>query len=314
MESTFEKHVLQLKKDKVIEVVSRICKKRNLPPPAINFGYCPNEGQDELAHYHPDENKICISKTQLIKHNLDELEYTVAHEVSHILVQDHSPEFYRQDEISRISAWKPPYGKINTEYEKSTAPADKSKIDKTHCNYHLCRKKTILKQCRLCKKFFCKTHVKAKQIGLPRFNDTSKEADKFRESWHKDDGHPCGGFIKILERRERQQKLKDARYKEALDSLLGKANKRDKHISNAAIGELNKLTFGSEDSDEEFRRIALNKVKKKGSVDVGELFYKTMRDSPSEISDTSEKEEAHKKENKNFFKSVISKIGKFFRS
>jgi len=65
MRENFDKELLELKKKKFLEAVSRICENRNLPLPYVNFDGCPAENGDQLAHYHSDVNMICISKRQL---------------------------------------------------------------------------------------------------------------------------------------------------------------------------------------------------------------------------------------------------------
>ena len=150
--------ILELKKNKVVEVVHRICTKRNLPIPAINFEGCEGEHEGQLAHYHHEVNTICISERQLNIQNFDDLERTMAHEVSHILVQDHSPRFLEQESISNIAGWKPPAGVVHITSGGSTTKTPKkekkTKPDKVKCNYHLCRKKAKLTQCSHCKGYF----------------------------------------------------------------------------------------------------------------------------------------------------------------
>jgi len=107
MQENFDKKLLETKKKKFIEVVSKICKKRNLPIPSLNFDGCPAENEDQLAHYHPDVNMICISKRQLTVLNFDDLEEVAAHEIAHILEQNHDSNFRREENINKMLAWKP---------------------------------------------------------------------------------------------------------------------------------------------------------------------------------------------------------------
>jgi len=222
MKSALEKHVLQLKKNKVIEVVSRICRKRHLPFPSINFEYCSEENQYQLAHYHLYTNTICISERQLTIQNLDELEHVVAHEVSHILVQDHSSKFEEQLEISKIGAFQPSAGVVTIGRTSNLSKIQKKtklRIDKTRCNYHLCRQKTKIQRCRYCKNFFCKNCLKAKPAGLMRFNTITPDAEEFRRLWQEPGGHPCAPYTVILEQKiiERKQR-EDAAFKKFLGS------------------------------------------------------------------------------------------------
>jgi hypothetical protein len=107
MQENFDKKLLETKKKKFIEVVSKICKKRNLPIPSLNFDGCPAENEDQLAHYHPDVNMICISKRQLTVLNFDDLEEVAAHEIAHILEQNHDSNFRNEENTNKIFAWKP---------------------------------------------------------------------------------------------------------------------------------------------------------------------------------------------------------------
>ena len=107
MQENFDKKLLETKKKKFIEVVSRICENRNLPVPYINFDGCPAENGEQLAHYHSDVNMICISKRQLTVLNFDDLEEVAAHEIAHILEQNHDSNFRNEENTNKIFAWKP---------------------------------------------------------------------------------------------------------------------------------------------------------------------------------------------------------------
>lgn len=88
-----------MKKEKFVEVVIKICNERNLPIPEINFDGCSDEEIDELAHYHPDKNKICCSERQLHMQNFDNVFDTASHEVTHILELNHDSEFIKEKKI-----------------------------------------------------------------------------------------------------------------------------------------------------------------------------------------------------------------------
>jgi len=204
------KKILELKKDKVREVVNRICAKRGIPLPYINFEYCSEENQSQLAHYHPDTNTICISERQLIMQNFDDLEKVVAHEVSHILVQDHSSNFKQQEVISSIAGLQLPSGIVHiTGNEKSVKKERKIKQDKTRCNYHLCRKKRKLTRCKYCKNYYCLEHIAPSEPSM--YNE--------RTAFDKIEGHPCAAYAINLEEKQKEANIK---YSEALTQMLAR--------------------------------------------------------------------------------------------
>lgn len=110
MKSELINQVLEMKKKKFFEVVQRICLNRDLPIPILNFSGCDGETGNQLAHYHPDHNMICISERQLTMLNFEDVENVATHEVSHILIQDHSPNFDQENELNAIANWRPPTG------------------------------------------------------------------------------------------------------------------------------------------------------------------------------------------------------------
>ncbi|MEM3252728.1 MAG: hypothetical protein QXS81_04150 [Candidatus Micrarchaeaceae archaeon] len=105
----FKKILLEIKKQRVIEVIYSVCKREGLPIPKVNFNGCPQETEDQLAHYHPDQNKICISEIQLYKlKTLKDIEDTVYHELAHILEYNHSGRFIQIKNKFKLDDWKPP--------------------------------------------------------------------------------------------------------------------------------------------------------------------------------------------------------------
>lgn len=109
MTDNFNKQLLLMKKEKFVEVVIKICKERNLPIPEINFDGC-SEENNELAHYHPDENKICCSERQLHMQNFDDIFDTASHEVAHILELNHDSKFIKQKILNDKAGWMFPAG------------------------------------------------------------------------------------------------------------------------------------------------------------------------------------------------------------
>lgn len=106
----FETYLFEEKRKLSEDVANRICKERNLPIPFINFEGCPYEEGDQLAHYHPEYNCICISKRQLSLLNFNEIIEVMTHEVTHILVLHHGDKFSKEEAISKICGWTPPPG------------------------------------------------------------------------------------------------------------------------------------------------------------------------------------------------------------
>jgi len=101
MEYLDDQH-LETKKQYARYAVEVICKSRNLPFPSFNFDGCPEEAEEELAHYHPDNNRICISKRQLNQLSFDELRDIVVHEAAHILVGNHDDDFNKENFINNL--------------------------------------------------------------------------------------------------------------------------------------------------------------------------------------------------------------------
>ena len=98
----YEEYHLETKKQYACYIVEVICKSRNLPFPSFNFDGCPEEAEEELAHYHPDNNRICISKGQLNQLSFDELRDTMVHEAAHILVGNHDDDFNKENFINNL--------------------------------------------------------------------------------------------------------------------------------------------------------------------------------------------------------------------
>ena len=220
-QSGFEKRLLEMKKEKFREVVYRTCKARGLPIPKINFSGCPSETGDQLAHYHPDSNKICVSEFQLTKQNLDDIENTASHEVTHILVLDHGPNFHKEHADIKTRSWVPPPG---VSFIRETPPTiretHEEKEDKVRCNYHLCRKKTELLKCEYCEGYFCKDHIKPSKPKFISSKDYGEMSSKPLE-----DSHPCMPYDKHL---EQQEKIQESEYSDALTDLTSRYSSKRK--------------------------------------------------------------------------------------
>jgi len=227
----YNKIVLKAKKEKVLEAIYLVTQKLNLAVPVVNFEGCPQEKENQLAHYHPDEHKICISEHQLRKQNLDEVWRTAIHEITHFFIHDHGAKFHRvENEISKIG-WRPPKGTIfisgqdllerdkrlrEEQSQKHRNKNNKITVDKTRCNYNLCRKKRRLSQCPHCKRYFCKEHIRSIIPGK------SENFEVGEPSYH-----PCPGYVDFIKKKEEAEI--DA-YSKALDSLSGKQNNRSENL------------------------------------------------------------------------------------
>lgn len=123
--------ILKYKKERVIEVVYKICHIEKLPIPKLNFEGCPYEGGgDELAHSHPDEYKICISETQLKKQDSKGLEETMYHEITHLKgYLDHDSNFHKEQRRSKSANWRPPSGVHCTSGEEVNEESRKIRED-----------------------------------------------------------------------------------------------------------------------------------------------------------------------------------------
>lgn len=217
----FAKRLKEAKKEKVIEVVDLVCKRYEISKPKLNFKGCPEETQDELAHYHFGEHKICISELQLNKlKTLTDVENTTYHELTHILVQEHGGEFNNTMNTFKVDTWHPPRGAMYITHEnlkeanKIKSKPAKIRIDKTRCNYHLCRKRTKLYQCSHCKNYYCKDHKEP--IEPANLTSEWSKKDHSKTSYH-----PCPQYVDFLKKQKERQ---TDEYGKALDILTGKYN------------------------------------------------------------------------------------------
>lgn len=256
--SKFDSQLLELKRKKFFEVVYITCKSRGLPLPTVNFDGCPGEDENQLAHYHPIGNRICVSDRQLTKLNFDNIEHTATHEVAHILEHNHGAGFQSEHEINSIGAFRPPPGVLVIS-ENGSKPIKKPsrpvRVDTKRCNYHICREKTALYKCKLCESFFCSDHSNPRLSGMPTFKGIEPE-DLLNES-DESNSHPCPPYYDYLQKIDREEK---AKYGEALKKLLKKpaqnySSTRNENISQPDAYEPNRqyaLKFDSRNIDTPF--------------------------------------------------------------
>lgn len=185
-----EEKILEMKKNKVLEIVPVACKTWSLPIPKVNFEGCPYESSNQLAHYHPSTNVVCISELQLDHLNFDGLEEVITHEIAHIAEASHDPRFHQIHQDIKVKSWKPPSGTFVISDNKKTPHVRERKSDKNRCNYHLCRKKTELFKCLYCGGHYCKEHASP---CAPQFFNPSETGKKEVSA------HPCLPYLYSLE-------------------------------------------------------------------------------------------------------------------
>ncbi|MFA5333013.1 MAG: hypothetical protein WC376_00775 [Candidatus Nanoarchaeia archaeon] len=272
--------ILEFKKSKFKSVVESVCKARNLSLPTINFDGCSEETENQLAHYHKDNNTICVSERQLNKMNSDVLENNAAHEVSHILEFNHSSSFHNENAISRQASFVKKYN------QKSPDISDlkEKEADKDECAFHLCHYKgDELYYCSFCKKYYCHKHKIPKSPSMPNFRSASLEnEDKLYD--YRQEGHPCPNFrgyyhedvhdqkiiVKNIERKPKidikeNQRIKKEECGQALDKALktpiNKNNFNSQKKEQVYVDQWINLGYGQKTASE-----SLNNSKKYKSI------------------------------------------------
>ncbi len=192
----FDDHLLQEKKDKFVEATVKATALLQLPTPKINFSDCSEFEYNQLAHYHPGENKVCVSKHGLIGMDYDAIFDTATHEVTHMLVGDHDSEFHRIQGNVNTAIWEPPKGLgivYDNPYDKRKIKLKPKKVRKGECGYHLCHKDAKSK-CSFCEKSFCHKHVRARQAGMTKIGSSDLKEILRADSLKSSEGHPCFQF------------------------------------------------------------------------------------------------------------------------
>lgn len=212
--------VLNAKKALVTETIHRACKIAEVAVPAINFNGCSSFGDDQLAHMHPDQYKICFSKKQLFMQNSDDLVHTAIHEVTHLLEANHGPSFKKKNLAIRAQFWKPAVGVsyvsgatvLKRDAERGLKHKEKkTKIDKTLCNSHICRKKRKLSKCQYCSRYFCKEHIRPILPGDPNHEIID----------NKTDFHICPGYVDFV---KQKKEAESKAYTKALDQMKSESH------------------------------------------------------------------------------------------
>ena len=227
----FRDRLIEMKKQKFIQAVEDSARAKGVPVPTINFKGCSQETENSLAHFHPDKYMICVSKRQLTMLDFEDIYETATHEVAHIFEQSHDAKFHQEHQDIRYKAWKPP--KVGYVYGggdiKPTKPVKKEEIDNVRCNYHLCRKKTALEQCKYCKGYYCKDHINPIQPGVLDITKDKPESLKLKYG----EGHPCPAYIQF--KIEEEQRIN-----EEFGKALNKMSKKPMRMIESELGKSKK--------------------------------------------------------------------------
>lgn len=92
---TFEKALLLQKQELFKEAAIKTAKNLGVKKPSIKFWeiFCPDSENEEVAHIHLPEGKICISNHWLKSLDLDEIEGVAIHETTHLVHENHDSDF-----------------------------------------------------------------------------------------------------------------------------------------------------------------------------------------------------------------------------
>ena len=103
----FEKAMLYEKQNRFKDVVAVTSKNLEVHMPEIKFwnGYCPDSGEFEIAHIHPEIRTICISNYRLRFMDYDEIDGTAVHETTHLVEASHNQDFQMKNIEGREELW-----------------------------------------------------------------------------------------------------------------------------------------------------------------------------------------------------------------
>jgi len=154
------KQLLEEKKARFLACVNRAADHLGVIVPKVQFweDFCPYDTKKEWAHIHLDTFVICVSELRLNEMTYEKIEETATHEVTHMIDPTHNCSFHAKHQELKIASWRPPGGVVFIGGSKKDSEIKPKryipKIDKIRCNYHLCRKKTKLKQCTYCENYY----------------------------------------------------------------------------------------------------------------------------------------------------------------
>lgn len=204
----FDSYLLNEKKRRFLDAVRRSAEQLGASAPKVNFWEtgCPQETKNEWAHIHLDTQVICVSEFRLRQMRYEDIEETATHEVTHLFEASHNTSFQHEKTNLKIKSWIPPGGityiKGGSGDSFSHKRTNRIKIDKKHCNYHLCKKRGSTFQCHYCKYYFCLFHHKPKP---PSVRDIAGATYQELEEWRKEDAHPCFQYAQEYEQKKKRE-------------------------------------------------------------------------------------------------------------
>ncbi|MBU3967096.1 MAG: hypothetical protein KKG76_06955 [Euryarchaeota archaeon] len=100
----FNDRILLSKKAQFLAYVKLAAETIGAPIPKVNFEGCASF-DDDLAHIHIEQNKICISEQYLKRATHEELRETATHEVTHLIDETHNTSFVKAHINVKIASW-----------------------------------------------------------------------------------------------------------------------------------------------------------------------------------------------------------------
>ncbi len=203
-----EKHFLES-----VRIASAVAGLKRTPKVKLWDSKCPHSTGYEIAHAHPDIGMICITRDRLNSMNLDEIEETATHEVSHMKHIGHDIDFQTTHSDAKLASWLLTHN-VKTVGRKISLKD--SKNYKKVCNFHLCKRKGKLFECKYCGNLYCRQHIKPKMVALLRdISDPVLEAEYRRE-----DAHPDQIYTDIQKENIKNQEAEEMRkLSDGLDRL-----------------------------------------------------------------------------------------------
>ena len=100
----FNDHILHSKKAHFLACVKLAAETINAPIPKVNFEGC-TSFDDDLAHIHTDQNKICVLEEYLKRATDEDLHDTATHEVTHLIDETHNISFVKAHSSVKTASW-----------------------------------------------------------------------------------------------------------------------------------------------------------------------------------------------------------------
>jgi len=213
-----EDALLKAKEEMILNYVKSISEFLKLPktPPVIFCNQYTSMGPNAAACIDIVSWKIEISRIHLQKKGIEEVKKTVAHEITHLIEEDHTPRFFQILNEIIVETWQPEFSSgisiINGGASVELSGEKHEEKDTTRCNYHLCRKEAKLLRCPYCRDYFCIDHIKPMPPSFPEFD----YPNKFNEQKFRDEHHPCANYYIVIERKHKERLLK---YEQSLNRM-----------------------------------------------------------------------------------------------